>query len=69
MCSTCLMECNMLELDHDAYLLHQPQLLALLLVEADGDSVLLLQAFQGQDEQLCVMLVGQRRELDGAELA
>ena len=56
-------------LDHDAYLLHQAQLFALLLVEADSDSVLLLEALQGQDEQLCVVLVGQRRELDGAELA
>ena len=53
----------------EAHLLHQAELLALLLVEAHSHSVLLLEALQGQDEQLGVMLVRQRRKLDGAELA
>jgi hypothetical protein len=48
-------------------LLHQPQLLALLLVEPHRRHVLLLEALQGQDEQLGVVLVVQRRERDGRE--
>lgn len=50
-------------------LLHQAQLLALLLVQPHSHGVLLLQTLQGQDEQLGVVLVAQRREGDGGELA
>ena len=50
-------------------LLDQPQLLALLLVQADGHGVLLLEALERQDEQLGVVLVRERRERDRAELA
>ena len=50
-------------------LLHQTQLLSLLLIQADRYSVLLLQALQGQDEQLGVMLVAQGREGYRRELA
>ena len=50
-------------------LLHQAQLLTLLLVQPDSHSVLLLQALQGQDEQLGVVLVAQRGEGDESELA
>mmetsp|Transcript_21771 Transcript_21771/g.52021 ORF Transcript_21771/g.52021 Transcript_21771/m.52021 type:complete len:220 (-) Transcript_21771:2237-2896(-) len=50
-------------------LLHQPKLLALLLVEPHRDRVLLLEALERKDEELCVVLVRQRREGDGAELA
>ncbi len=48
------------------HLLHQSKLFSLLLVQAHGHGVLLLQPLQGQDEQLGVVLVGQRRERDGA---
>ena len=50
-------------------LLHQAQLLPLLLVQPDGHGVLLLQALQGQDEQLGVVLVAEGGEGDGGELA
>ena len=50
-------------------LLHQPQLLPLLLVQPDSHCVLRLQALQGQDEQLGVVLVAERREGEGRELA
>lgn len=50
-------------------LFHQAQLFSLLLVEAHSHCVLLLQALQSQDEQLGVVLVAERREGDGSELA
>ena len=50
-------------------LLDEPELLPLLLVQADGGGVLLLQALEREDEQLRVVLVAQRREGDGRELA
>mmetsp|Transcript_19442 Transcript_19442/g.63358 ORF Transcript_19442/g.63358 Transcript_19442/m.63358 type:complete len:470 (-) Transcript_19442:1597-3006(-) len=50
-------------------LLDQAQLLALRLVEARGGRVGLLQPLQRQDEQLGVVLVRERREGDGRELA
>ena len=50
-------------------LLHQAQLLPLLLVQPDSHRVLLLQALQGQDEQLGVVLVAEGGEGDGGELA
>jgi hypothetical protein len=46
-------------------LLHQAQLLALVLVEAYRHHVLLLEPLQGQDEQLGVVLVIEGREGDG----
>eukprot|EP00123_Amoebidium_parasiticum_P018099 comp24100_c1_seq1/m.43516 comp24100_c1_seq1/g.43516 ORF comp24100_c1_seq1/g.43516 comp24100_c1_seq1/m.43516 type:complete len:578 (+) comp24100_c1_seq1:3557-5290(+) len=48
-------------------LLHKPKLLTLGLIEATCDAVCLLQPFQCQNEQLCVVLVGQGGEGDGGE--
>lgn len=48
-------------------LLHQAQLLALVLVEPHRHHVLLLEPLQRQDEQLGVVLVVERREGDGRE--
>ena len=50
-------------------LLYQAQLLSLLLVQARLDRVLLLKSLQGQDEQLGVVLVVQRREGNRSELS
>mmetsp|Transcript_8730 Transcript_8730/g.18587 ORF Transcript_8730/g.18587 Transcript_8730/m.18587 type:complete len:747 (-) Transcript_8730:2392-4632(-) len=50
-------------------LLHKPQLLPLLLVEAHRHHVLLLEPLQGQDEQLGVVLVVEGGEGDAAVLA
>ena len=50
-------------------LLDEPELLALRLVQARFDAVGLLQSLERQDEQLCVVLVAERRERDGREPA
>mmetsp|Transcript_7034 Transcript_7034/g.20668 ORF Transcript_7034/g.20668 Transcript_7034/m.20668 type:complete len:555 (-) Transcript_7034:1166-2830(-) len=50
-------------------LLDEAQLLALVLVQAGVDAVVLLEALQRQDEQLGVVLVRERREGDRRELA
>ena len=48
-------------------LLDQAQLLSLRLVEARLHAVCLFETFQRQDEELCVVLVGEGREGDGGE--
>mmetsp|Transcript_70723 Transcript_70723/g.165865 ORF Transcript_70723/g.165865 Transcript_70723/m.165865 type:complete len:432 (+) Transcript_70723:3649-4944(+) len=50
-------------------LLHQAQFLSLLLVQARLHCVLLLQSLQSQNQQLCVVLVIQRRERNRGELS
>ena len=50
-------------------LFNQTQLLSLLLVQAHCHRVLFLQALQSQNEQLGVVLIAERREGDGSELA
>ena len=45
-------------------LFDQTKLLPLTLVQSTLDTVGLLQTLQGKDEQLCVMLVGERGEGD-----
>mmetsp|Transcript_6161 Transcript_6161/g.24641 ORF Transcript_6161/g.24641 Transcript_6161/m.24641 type:complete len:696 (-) Transcript_6161:121-2208(-) len=50
-------------------LLDEAQLLALVLVEANGEAVDLLEALERQNEQLGIVLVAERREGDRRELA
>ena len=48
-------------------LLNEAKLLSLTLVQTALDAVSLLESLEGQDEELCVVFVRQRRERDRRE--